>query len=149
MWGELGGLGINQCRVATWELHPGDSRSVPTRGMHSIPECDMGHWEKRLQEQREGEAEADCRELTQATVPPDLVGEGLRNPSYGAQLLKPGKLRSLSCEFCPTFHPSPAALAGTRAAGGWGGASELWKQYSVGPPILIPPGVAVDPRGEH
>lgn len=40
--GGLGGLDINQCRVATWELHPVDSRGAPTRGLYSIPECDMG-----------------------------------------------------------------------------------------------------------
>lgn len=143
--GVLGGLGINQCRVATWELHPGDSRSVPTRGLHSIPECDMEHWEKGLQEQREGEAEANCRELNTPTVPPDLVGEGLRNSSYGAQLLKSAKLRSLSCKFCPNLHTSPVVVAGRWA----GGRASFGNNIVWGPPILIPPGVAVDPRGEH
>lgn len=55
------GLVINKNRAAAWELYVGDSRGAPTRGLLSSPECDG----EGLQEQREGEAEAERREITE------------------------------------------------------------------------------------
>lgn len=39
-----GELGINQSRAAAWELNLGDSRGATTRGLRSIPACDMRRW---------------------------------------------------------------------------------------------------------
>lgn len=74
---------------------------------------------------------------------------GAAKPQLWSPTFKTRKVPLPFLRILPYLSPLSGCPGGDAGCGGGGGASELWKQYSVGPPILIPPGVAVDPRGEH